>query len=84
MLAQGDEAAGEACLRRALRTARQQSAKSYELRVAMSLARVWAGRGEATEARRLLAGVYEWFTEGFETRDLREARQLLEVLSGMA
>jgi len=81
---EGEEAEGEACLRQALETARRQATKSWELRAAMSLARVLASRGEAAEASRLLAGVYGWFTEGFETRDLREARQLLDELSTMA
>ncbi|HEY7214419.1 MAG TPA: AAA family ATPase, partial [Thermoanaerobaculia bacterium] len=62
---------------RALDVARRQSARSLELRAAMSLARRWHGLGRSAEARDLLAPVYEWFTEGFETRDLQEARALL-------
>jgi adenylate cyclase len=62
---------------RALEIARRQSARSLELRSAMSLARLWRRQGKKTEAHGLLAPVYEWFTEGFETRDLREARALL-------
>ncbi len=65
---------------RALDIARRQSAKSLELRAAMSLARRWHGLGRSAEARDLLAPVYEWFTEGFETHDLQEARSLLAEL----
>ncbi len=63
---------------RALAVARQQQAKSWELRAAMSLARLWRDQGKAQEARELLAPVYGWFTEGFDTRDLKEAKALLE------
>ena len=62
--------------------ARRQQAKSLELRVAMSLARLWQRQGKRTEARQLLADVYGWFTEGFDTVDLREAKALLEELEG--
>jgi predicted ATPase len=65
----------------ALAIARQQQAKSWELRAAMSLARLWRDQGKAQEARELLAPVYGWFTEGFETRDLKEAKALLEELA---
>jgi predicted ATPase len=65
---------------RALDIARRQSAKSLELRAAMSLARRWHGLGRSAEARDLLAPIYGWFTEGFETRDLQEARSLLAEL----
>jgi predicted ATPase len=58
---------------RALSVARQQQAKSWELRAAMSLARLWRDQGKVSEARELLAPVYGWFTEGFDTRDLKEA-----------
>ena len=68
----------EACYQRALQVARQQSAKSLELRAAMSLSRLCARQGRAAEARPLLAATYAWFNEGFETRDLREAKALLE------
>ena len=59
---------------RALAVARQQQAKSWELRAAMSLARLWRNRGKLQQARALLAPVYRWFTEGFDTRDLKEAK----------
>ena len=65
---------------RALAVARQQQAKSWELRAAMSLARLWRDQGKVQQARELLAPVYEWFTEGFDTRDLQEAKTLLEKL----
>jgi predicted ATPase len=66
---------------RALVIARQQQAKSWELRVAMSMARLWRDQGKRAEARELLASVYGWFTEGFDTRDLKEAKALLEELA---
>jgi class 3 adenylate cyclase/predicted ATPase len=74
-----DEA--EACFRQALDVARRQEAKSLELRAAMSLSRLWQQQGKRTEARELLAPVYGWFTEGFDTSDLVEAKALLEELS---
>jgi predicted ATPase len=73
--------AAKAEAERALTVARQQQAKSWELRAAMSLARLWRDQGKAQEARELLAPVYEWFSEGFETRDLKEAKVLLERLA---
>jgi predicted ATPase len=66
---------------RALAIARQQQAKSWELRAAMSLARLWRSQGKVREARELLGPVYGWFTEGFDTRDLKEAKALLEALA---
>ena len=66
---------------RALAVARQQQAKSWELRAAMSLARLWRDQGKVQQARELLAPVYGWFTEGFDTRDLKEAKALLEELA---
>jgi predicted ATPase len=74
----GDEA--EACLRQALDVARRQQAKSLELRAAMSLSRLWQRQGKRAEARELLAEIYGWFTEGFDTADLQEAKALLEEL----
>ena len=65
----------------ALAVARQQQAKSRELRAALSLARLWRDQGRVERARDLLAPVYGWFTEGFDTRDLREAKALLEELA---
>ena len=66
---------------RSLSVARQQQAKSWELRASMSLARLWRSQGKVQQARELLAPVYGWFTEGFETRDLKEAKALLEELT---
>ena len=65
----------------ALAVARQQQAKSWELRAAMSLARLWRDQGKPQQARELLAPVYGWFTEGFDTRDLKDAKALLEELA---
>jgi predicted ATPase len=70
----------EAYFEHALAVARQQQAKSWEPRAAMSLARLWRSQGKVREARELLAPVYGWFTEGFDTRDLKEAKALLEEL----
>ena len=75
------QAEAEAWLQRALDVARRQEAKSLELRAAMSLARLWQQQGKRTEAYELLAPVYGWFTEGFDTVDLQEAKALLEELS---
>jgi predicted ATPase len=75
-----DAAKAEAFFDRALAVARAQQAKSWELRAAMSLARLWRDQGKVQQARELLAPVYRWFTEGFDTRDLREAKVLLEEL----
>jgi predicted ATPase len=76
-----DRGHAEACFERALRIARQQQAKSWELRAAMSLARLWRDQGRRTKARDLLAPVYSWFTEGFDTADLEDAKALLEELA---
>jgi predicted ATPase len=65
----------------ALAVAREQQAKSWELRAAMSLARLWRSQGKPQQARELLAPVYGWFTEGFDTLDLKEAKALLEELA---
>jgi predicted ATPase len=65
----------------AIAIAQQQKARSFELRAAMSLARLWRDQGKVREAREQLAPVYGWFTEGFDTRDLKEAEELLEELS---
>ena len=61
--------------------AREQGAKSFELRAATSLARLWRDQGKHTEAHDLLAPVYGWFTEGFDTRDLKEAKAFLQELA---
>jgi predicted ATPase len=75
-----DEAA--TCLLQALAVARRQQAKSLELRAVMSLARLWQQQGKRTEAYELLAPIYGWFTEGFDTADLQEAKALLQGLTG--
>jgi class 3 adenylate cyclase/predicted ATPase len=76
-----DRAKAEAYFERALAVARAQQAKSWELRAAMSLARLWRDQGRVQQARELLAPVYGWFTEGFDTRDLKEAKALLDELA---
>ena len=73
-------AEAEACFQRALDVARSQQAKSLELRAAMSLSHLWQRQGKRQEARDLLAPIYNWFTEGFDTADLREAEALLDEL----
>ncbi len=78
-----DAAKSEAYFERALTVARQQQAKSWELRAAMSLARLWRDQGKQHQAHELLAPVYGWFTEGFDTRDLKEAKALLEELAAV-
>ena len=76
-------AAGEAerCFRRALEVAREQKAKSNELRAATSLARLWQRQGKQAQARDLLLPLYDWFTEGFDTPDLKDAKALLDELA---
>jgi predicted ATPase len=73
-------AKAQAHFERALAVARQQQAKSWELRAAMSMARLWRDQDKRDDARELLAPVYGWFTEGFDTRDLKEAKALLDEL----
>jgi predicted ATPase len=75
------EANTEAYFERALAVARAQQARSWELRAAMSLARLWRDQGKRNEARELLAPVYGWFTEGFDTLDLKVAKVLLDESS---
>jgi predicted ATPase len=75
-----DAAKADAYFERALAIARRQQAKSWELRAATSLARLWRDQGKRREARDLLAPVYDWFTEGFDTLDLKEAKTLLDEL----
>ena len=74
------QAEAETWLQRALDVARHQEAKSLELRAAMSLSRLWQQQGKPAAARTLLTPIYDWFTEGFDTADLQEARALLEAL----
>jgi predicted ATPase len=81
LLMQGDEADAEASFRRAIEIACQQGAKSWELRATVSLCRLWQKQGRSAEARPMLKEIYAWFTEGFDTPDLQEARALLEELS---
>ena len=77
----GDLPAAQASFQKAITVARRQSAKLYELRAATSLARLWRDQGKRAEARDLLAPVYGWFTEGFDTPVLQEAKSLLIELS---
>jgi predicted ATPase len=81
LLAENNLDEGQACLQQAVRIAQAQQAKSLELRAATSLARLWGEQGRRAEARDLLAPVYGWFTEGFDTADLKEAKTLLEELT---
>ena len=81
MSPQPDAAKAEGHYNRALAVARQQHAKSWELRASMSLARLWREQGKVQQARELLAPVYGWFTEGFDTRDLKDAKALLMELA---
>jgi predicted ATPase len=74
------QAEAEACFLKAIEIARRQQAKSLELRAVTSLSRLWQQQGKKHEARRMLAEVYDWFTEGFDTKDLQEAKALLEEL----
>ena len=81
MLPESDIAKAEAYFERALAVAREQQAKSWELRASMSLARFWQDQGKPQQARELLALVYGWFSEGFDTLDLKEAKTLLDTLA---
>ncbi len=81
LLAMGDRNGAEASYREAIAIAQRQSAKLWELRAATSLARLWRDQGKPAEARELLAPVYNWFTEGFDTADLKEAKALLDHLA---
>jgi predicted ATPase len=88
LLMHGDEAEAEAsfhqagsCFQHAIEVARRQSAKSWELRATTSLARMWQAQGRVDEARQMLAEVYGWFTEGFDTPDLKEAKALLDEIT---
>ena len=77
-----DAPQAEACFQQALAVARRQQARSWELRAAMSLSRLWQQQGKRDDARELLAPIYGWFTEGFDTADLQDARALLQELEG--
>ena len=83
LLKQNESNAAEAqrCFERAIEIARKQSARSFELRATMSLARLLASQGHRDEARMMLADIYNWFTEGFDTADLKDAKVLLDELS---
>ncbi|MGE0684609.1 MAG: hypothetical protein AB7P69_27345 [Candidatus Binatia bacterium] len=74
------EKEAEKCFLKAIEISRQQQAKSLELRATMSLARLWKMQGKRKEARKMLMEIYGWFTEGFDTADLQEAKALLEEL----
>jgi predicted ATPase len=80
LLVLSDQASAEEQLHKAVAVAREQSAKSLELRATISLARLWRDQGKRTEARDLVAPVYGWFTEGFDTPVLKEAKALLDEL----
>jgi predicted ATPase len=80
LLMQGAEAEAEAALHKSIEVSRRQGTRSWELRATIGLARLWQAQGRVDEARRALAEIYDWFTEGFETRDLTEARELLREL----
>jgi len=77
LLMQGDDVEAEVSLKKAIEVARRQSAKSWELRASTSLARLWQKQGKVDEAGQMLGEIYGWFSEGFDTPDLREARALL-------
>jgi len=72
----------QSCFLEAIRVSRRTEARSLELRAATSLARAWHSQGKRKDAHDLLAPVYNWFTEGFDTKDLKEAKRLLEELQG--
>ena len=80
----GMETEAENCFRQALAVAREQQAKSLELRAAISLARLWIGQGRTDDARQMLSEIHAWFTEGFETGDLRDAQALLQEMSAVS
>ena len=79
-LSSDNQAAAENCFQQAITVARSQQAQSFELRTATSLARLWQQQGKRQEAYHLLAPVYNWFTEGFDTADLQDAKALLDEL----
>ena len=79
--AAGDRSGAERHYRQAIAVAERQSAKLFQLRASVSLARLWRDQGKHTEARDLLGPIYSWFTEGFDAPDLKDARVLLEQLT---
>ncbi len=81
MLPEAGAAKAEAYLERTLTVARRQQAKSWKPRAAMSMAQLWRDQGKPQQVRELLAPVYGWFTEGFDTRDMKEAKALLAELT---
>jgi predicted ATPase len=81
LICRGDPIEGERSYREAISVARGQNAKVLELRAATNLAQLWNNQGKRQEARDLLAPVYGWFTEGFDTRDLKEAKALFDELA---
>ena len=81
LLAENRLEEGQACLQQAIRIAQAQQAKALELRAAANLARLWGEQGRRAEARDLLASIFGWFTEGFDTADLKEAKALIEELT---
>ena len=80
MLMMQKDGEAERAYMNAIETARQQEARMFELRASTSLARLWHKQGKRTEAKKLLQAIYDWFTEGFDTVDLKKARELLELL----
>ena len=81
LLSMHDDGAAEASFREAISVAQHQSAKTWELRAAISMARLWRDQGKRDKAQELLAPVYSWFTEGFDTLDLKQAKALLDELA---
>ena len=81
LLAENKLTEGEASLQQAIRIAQAQQAKSLELRAVRDLARLWGEQGRRTEARALITPVYSWFTEGFDTADLKQAKALIDQLA---
>jgi len=75
------QAEAEECFLKAIEIAKKQRAKMWELRASVSLARLWQQQSKKEQARQMLAAIYNWFTEGFDTKDLQEAKGLIEELS---
>ena len=83
MAKKGEASLGEVedCFNKSIKIAREQESRSFELRSAMSMAKVWKSQGKVAEGLELVSSIYNWFQEGFETRDLMEAKHLIETLS---